>query len=93
MKCEQRIVDSPVAEHVTDIFENQSHSHKYKRVPKVLNLELKKILRDTSSCKLNEDEVNDQTTVNCQRTSDLISVINAFCHPDVIYNVRNKLLE
>lgn len=86
------MLTSDVPVEATDIFRNQCHKHGYKLVPKVSDLELKKTMMDVSTCNLNQVEVNHHI-VSSPQTDDLTSVINSFCHPDIIHEIRNKLLK
>lgn len=73
-----------------EVHQEFSHSHKYKFIRTMSGEVMKELMRKISLCdQRKEVEVN---SVMENRESELHAVINAFCHPSIIAEVKNKLL-
>lgn len=75
-----------IAETKTDLHDVAGHAHKYKIIKPISTFELDRILSDC----LNSHNAVDE--LHLDQVDTLTSVINAFCHPDIICQIRNKFL-
>ena len=73
-------------------YADECHNHVYRFIPSISCDELKKILKQGSICdelERTEDEISSPLKCN---SSHLKSVIDAFCHPSIITEIKNKFL-
>lgn len=89
--CRKTIEGAPdelsVAETKTDLYNLAGHSHKYKIIRPISIFEFNRILPNCSNSHNVAEELQLEDHVDT-----LTSVINAFCHPDIISQIRDKFL-
>ncbi|XP_065220046.1 HSPB1-associated protein 1 [Planococcus citri] len=72
--------------------DDECHIHVYKFVPSISSADMMKIMKQISICDESEIANNEASSIAECDDGHLKSLINAFCHPSVIAEVRNKLM-
>ncbi|KAK7578090.1 hypothetical protein V9T40_010295 [Parthenolecanium corni] len=72
-----------------DLYDSTSHKHKYKIIRPISIFEFKKILPNCSNCQY---EITSEELFLEDHVDTLTTIINAFCHPDIIGQIREKFL-
>lgn len=73
-------------------YTDECHNHVYKFIPCISGADMKKIMKQVSVCDKSGKTDNENSNIVECSTANLKSLINAFCHPSIITQVKNKLL-
>lgn len=77
----------------TNFYKDIRHNHNYELIHKLTGNDIKAVLSQLFTCHEIHFENDKDIDIVAANLKSTISIINAFCHPDIISNIKNKFLQ